>query len=160
VRAEQNPAALPSRSHFRRLIFACAAALAFVASFARILPAADEIEWKPVEAALLRVDDRPPATWNLYTAGKKNDRLLIQLGGRYLFVDTNRRRVYELDPAKLDHKGDSIMWRESDRPADSLPESAWITRDVGEAYRIHFRLDAEGHVFDIDIPHPVVVFGP
>jgi hypothetical protein len=158
VRAEQNPADRSSRSHSRIALFVCAAAL--IALFAHTVPAADKIEWKPVPAALLRVDDRPPATWNLYTADKKNDRLLIQLGGRYLFVDTNRRQVYELDPAKLDHKGDSIIWLESDRPADSLAESAWITHDVGEAYRIHFRLDTEGRVFDIDIPHPVVAFGP
>jgi hypothetical protein len=158
VRATPNLVAPSSRPQFRIALFACAVAL--IALFARVLPAADKIEWKPVAAALLRVDDRPPATWDLYTADKKNDRLLIQLGGRYLFVDTNRRRVYELDPAKLDHKGDSIMWLESDRPDAPLAESAWITRDVGEAYRIHFRLDTEGRVFDIDIPHPVVAFGP
>jgi hypothetical protein len=144
-------------AQFRRV---CIAAFACAAAFASILPAAEKIEWKPLESALLRVDDHPPANWNLYTADKKNDRLLIQLGGRYLFVDVNRRQVYELDPAKLEHKEDTVLWREDDRPATPLPESEWITHDVGEAYRIHFRLDTEGRVFDIDIPHPVVIFGP
>jgi hypothetical protein len=125
-----------------------------------VLRAAEKVEWKPIESALLRIDDHPPANWNLYTADKKNDRLLVQLGARYLLVLVNQRQVYELDPAKLDHKQDTVLWREEDRPADPLPESGWITHDVGEAYRIHFRLDTEGRVFDIDIPHPVVVFGP
>jgi hypothetical protein len=158
LRAAQNPGGLSLRSHL--WIVAVARVVALIGALAFVLPAADKIEWKPVGAALLRVDDRPPATWNLYSADKKNDRLLLQLGGRYLFVDVNHRQVYELDPAKLDHKGDSLMWREDDRPAAALPESEWITHDVGEAYRIHFRLNTEGRVFDIDLPHPVVVFGP
>jgi len=144
-------------AQFRRV---CIAAFACAITFASTLPAAEKVEWKPLESALLRVDDHPPANWNLYTADKKNDRLLVQLGGRYLFVDVNRRQVYELDPAKLEHKEDTVLWREDDRPATPLPESEWITHDVGEAYRIHFRLDTEGRVFDIDIPHPVVIFGP
>jgi len=168
VRETQNPGELPLRSHMRIVIFARIAALmgALIGLFtclyssAPLLHAAEKVEWKPVESALLRIDDHPPANWNLYTADKKNDRLLVQLGARYLLVLVNQRQVYELDPAKLDHKQDTIVWREDDRPAVPLPGSGWITHDVGEAYRIHFRLDAEGRVFDIDIPHPVVIFGP
>jgi hypothetical protein len=144
--------------HLRIRTFACVAALTAIFAFA--LSAAEKSEWKPVSSALLRVDDHPPKDWNLYSAGKKNDRLIIQLGGRYLLVLVNQRRVYEIEPAKLEHKEDAVLWSEDDRPAAPLISSGWITRDVGEAYRIHFRLDTEGRVFDIDIPHPVVIFGP
>jgi hypothetical protein len=158
VRDAEHSGQLSLRSHF--WILACACAVALVGVFSPFLRAAEKVEWKPVPSALLRVDDHPPANWNLYTADKKNDRLLNQLGARYLLVLANDRRVYELDPAKLEHGQDAISWREEDRPATPLATSGWIVRDVGEAYRTHFRLDTEGRVFDIDIPHPVVIFGP
>ena len=153
MREKPNLGARPrlSRIFLGLAVFACAVA------FASVLFAADKIEWKPVPAALLRVDDHPPANWNLYTADKKNDRLLIQLGGRYLLVLANDKRVYELDPTKLEHNQDNIDWRADDLPAAPLATSGWIVRDVGEAYRTHFRLDTEGRIFDIDIPHPVVI---
>jgi hypothetical protein len=164
VRATQNSGELPLYSHMHILLLARIVALIGIFtclhSSPSLLRAAEKVEWKPVQSALLRVDDHPPKDWNLYTADKKNDRLLVQLGGRYLLVLVNQRQVYELDPAKLEHKDDTILWREDDRPSGPLPESGWITHDVGEAYRIHFRLDTEGRVFDIDIPHPVVIFGP
>jgi hypothetical protein len=152
------------RSHFYFLTVAQTIALAGVFSFflacSPLARAADKVEWKPVPEALLRVDDHPPKDWNLYSAEKKNDRLMVQIGGRYLLVLVNQHRLYELDPAKLEHKQDDIIWREQDRPAAPLASSEWIIHDVGEAYRAHFHLDAEGHTFDIDIPHPVVIFGP
>jgi hypothetical protein len=158
VRARHNSGSVPPRSHFRIRAFACAVALVGIG--ACILSAAEKSEWKPVASALLRVDDHPPKDWNLYSADKKNDRLIVQLGQRYLLVLVNQRRVYEIDAAKLEHKEDALLWSEDDRPATPLTSSEWITHDVGEAYRIHFRLDTEGRVFDIDIPHPVVIFGP
>lgn len=158
MRTQHTCRARPPRSHRGLAALACAFAL-FLAG-ARVLGAADKVEFKSLDYALLRIDDHPPATWNLYTADKKNDRLLLQLGDRYLYVDVAQREVYELNPAKLEHKENTVLWRDSDRPASPLAESEWITHDVGEAYRIHFRLDTEGRVFDIDISHPVVIFGP
>ncbi|MGD0715822.1 MAG: hypothetical protein ABSB24_16790, partial [Gaiellaceae bacterium] len=74
------------RSHFYFLTVAQTIALAGVFSFflacSPLARAADKVEWKPVPEALLRVDDHPPKDWNLYSAEKKNDRLMVQIGGR------------------------------------------------------------------------------
>ncbi len=41
------------------------------------------IAWKPADQALLRVDDRAVKDWNVYQAGKKDNRLLLQIGARF-----------------------------------------------------------------------------
>jgi len=152
------------RTRFYFSAYACAVALIGICACSSIIAPAllgtDKVAWKSVPEALLRIDDHPPKDWNLYSAGRSNDRLLVQLGGRYLLVLVNQHHVYELDPAKLEHKQDVILWREGDRPADPMATSEWIIHDVGEAYRVHFHLDTEGRTFDIDIPHPVVIQGP
>src|ERR1700722_4323286 len=45
------------------------------------------LSWKPIEDALLRVNDSPPKEWGIYRTGKKNEPLLLQMGSRFLFID-------------------------------------------------------------------------
>jgi len=115
--------------------------------------------WKISDQALLRVDDRPAKDWNIYQTGKKANPLLLQLGTRYLLVDGHERQVFELDPAKIEHKGTEISWDPAEHPAKPLETSEWIVRDVGLAYRISTRLVAENHVIDLQIPHPLDIRG-
>jgi len=136
------------------LRFALLVTLAFLAPALR---ASDRVEWKPYDNAFLRIDEHPPADWNLYQVGKKDDRLLLQLGARFLLILVKDHQVYELDPKKLDRKGDAILWHESDRPDKSLASSLWTFRDIGLAWHIEFHLDTEGRSFSIEIPHPVDV---
>ena len=116
--------------------------------------AADTITWKPVTDAILQVDGRAPKLWSLYTAGKKNDPLLLQLGARFLVIYIRDQTVYELSPAQLERKGDALLWEETDRPQKPSPSAEWSTRDVGSAFRIRLKLVAEGRHVDIQIPHP------
>jgi hypothetical protein len=118
------------------------------------LRASDRVEWKPYDQAIVRVDEHPPADWNLYRVGKKDNRMLLQLGARFLLILVDRHEVYELDPKKLERKGNSIFWREEDRPAKPVPSSLWSYRDIGLAWRIEFHLDPEGRAFSIELPHP------
>src|SRR5947209_6199060 len=62
------------------------------------------LSWKPIENALLRVNDAPPKEWGVYRSGKKNEPLLLQIGNRFLLIDTHDRHVFELDPAKIERK--------------------------------------------------------
>ena len=39
-----------------------------------------EVEWKPIEQALLRVDDQPVKNWNVYEESKKGDPLVAGHG--------------------------------------------------------------------------------
>ena len=117
--------------------------------------ASKPIAWKPAEQALLRVDDRGVKDWNVYQAGKKENRLLVQIGPRFLLIDTSSRMVFELVPSKIEHHGADLLWNPDDRPDKPLETSEWIVKDVGLAYRFSARLVAENHVIDVQIPHPL-----
>jgi hypothetical protein len=114
--------------------------------------AADKITWKPITDAVLRIDDRAPKQWSLYHAGKKFDPLLLQLGARTLVIYVRNRMVYEISPAQIEHKGDDVLWRESDKPEKPIATSDWSTRDIGSAWRVRVKLTEEGRLLDIQIP--------
>ena len=112
----------------------------------------DKIVWKPIPDAILQVDSRALKEWNIFQTGKKIDPLLVQLGGRYLVIYVSKMEVYELKPELLEHKGEELLWRESDRPAKPTAISDWSTKDVGSAFRILVKLADEGRMLNIQIP--------
>ena len=114
--------------------------------------AADKITWKPITDAVLRIDDRAPKQWSLYHAGKKFDPLLLQLGTRVLVIYVRDRMVYEIPPAQISHKGDDLLWRETDKPEKPIATSDWSTRNIGSAWRVRVKLTEEGRLLDIQIP--------
>ncbi len=114
--------------------------------------AADKIDWKPIPDAILQIDARPVKVWNLYRDGKKSDPLLLQLGARMLVIYIRNRAVYECKPEQFEHKGEDLLWRESDKPKKPLATSDWSTKDVGSAERIQVKLADEGRLIDIQIP--------
>ena len=126
--------------------------LLFVLLLAVSAPAAEKIVWKPVANALLRIDDRPAKLWNVYRAEKKDHLLLVQLGRRFLMLDTREREIYELDPAKLERKDKLLLWNEADKPGKPLPTAEWLVRDAGRARRIRAKLSSEGRVLEVQLP--------
>ena len=131
--------------------FAFLAGVAGPAALARAKP----LDWKAAEQAILRVDDHPVAEWNLYQAGKKDDRLLLQMNARFLLIDVTARQIFELDPSKIEHRGAGLRWDPDDHPDKPLETATWLVKDVGGAYRFSARLVAENHVLDVQIPHPL-----
>jgi hypothetical protein len=112
----------------------------------------EKIVWKSIPDAILQVDSRAPKVWNVFQAGKKFDPLLLQLGSRYLVIYVRNKEVYEIKPERLDHKGEDLLWRDTDKPAKPVATSDWSTKDVGSASRILLKLAGEGRVIDIQIP--------
>ena len=133
-----------------------ASLLVFVAAGGGTARGADKrVAWKPIQEALLRVDDQPVKNWNVYEESKKGDPLLLAVGGRLLLIEIHERKIFELAPAKIEHKGPDLLWDPAERPAEALAASDWVIKDVGLAYRISFRLEAEKHTFDVQLPHPM-----
>jgi|SRR5579862_2961574 len=112
------------------------------------------LSWKPIEDALLRVNDSPPKEWSAYRTGKKNEPLVLQMGNRFLFIQSHDHQVFELDPAKIEHKTEELLWSPTDRPAKPLATSDWNVDDIGAAFVIKVKLDAENAVVDLQLPHP------
>jgi hypothetical protein len=113
----------------------------------------DTIVWKSIPDAILQLDSRAPKVWNVFQPGKKFDPLLVQIGSRYLVVYVHLMEVYELKPEQLPHKGDDLLWHESDKPEKPVPTSDWSSKDVGSAQRILLKLAGEGRMLNIEIPH-------
>jgi hypothetical protein len=140
----------------RRISFSLCLGLAIVAAIACSATAhAKPLVWKPAEQAILRVDEHPVGEWNLYQEDKKDNRFVLQMNARFLFVDVANHRIFELDPSKIEHKGTDLRWDPDDRPDKPLETAAWLVKDVGGAYRFNARLVAENHVVDVQIPHPL-----
>jgi hypothetical protein len=125
---------------------------AFLLAFALGTQAAAKVTWKPITDAVLRIDDRAPKQWSLYHSGKKFDPLLLTLGARVLVIYVHNRMVYEIPPAQIEHKGEDLLWRETDKPEKPLAASDWSTRDIGSAWRVRVKLTEEGRLVDIQIP--------
>ena len=145
-------------SHPRRRIVTTLAAAAFallaITAAAPATAAAKPLVWKPALKAILRVDDQAVKEWDAFQIEKKNDRFLVQLGGRFLLVDAQQKQVFELAPATIERAGSDLLWDPANRPAKPLATSNWVVRDVGLALRIKVRLDAEGRTLDLQLPHP------
>jgi hypothetical protein len=112
------------------------------------------LSWKPIEDALLRVNDAPPKEWGIYRTGKKNEPLLLQTGSRFLFIDVHDRQVFELDPSKIERKAGELLWSLADRPAKPLATSDWVVDDIGAAFVIRVKLSGENALLDLQFPHP------
>ena len=119
------------------------------------VPAKDKpLSWKPIEDALLRVNDAPPKEWEVYRTGKKNEPLLLQIGNRFLLIEAHDRQVFELDPSKIERKTRELLWSAADRSAKPLPTSDWVADDIGAAFIIKVKLDIENALVDLQLPHP------
>ena len=122
--------------------------------------AADELTWKPVVAAVLKIDDQPAKIWNVYTADKQGKRILVQLGRRFLMLDTQEQAVWEVAEVNLRRRGKELRWQDrrasptsEAAPGDKLlPSEDWMMRDAGRARRIRVRLTAEGRVIEVQLP--------
>jgi hypothetical protein len=114
--------------------------------------AAERVVWKPLDKAVLKVDDRPARIWNVYRAEKRNHLLLVALGRRFLMLDIRDHEIYELDPAKLERKDQELLWHEADKPTKPLASADWLVRDAGRARRIRATLADEGRVLEVQVP--------
>jgi hypothetical protein len=113
------------------------------------------VNWKPIEDALLQVNDGPVKDWGVYQAGKKTDPLLLQMGKRFLLIQIHDRQIFEVDPAKVEQKSPELLWNPSDRPALPLATSDWESREIGGATRISVKLDADSRALELELPHEI-----
>jgi hypothetical protein len=77
----------------------CPAAGAFASSasgFAKDKP----LSWKPIEDALLRVNDAPPKEWGAYRTGKKNEPVVLQIGNQFLLIQGPTTGNFPVDHGK------------------------------------------------------------
>jgi hypothetical protein len=116
----------------------------------------ERIHWKPVDRAQLKIDDKPPLTWNVYRPDKKKvtNQVLVLLGKRYIALDTKAKLAYQVFPTDLSMNGSDIESGDLFKSERVLPSSDWVVRDVGPAERIQLRLKDYGRLIEVMLPHP------
>jgi hypothetical protein len=117
--------------------------------------AADKLIWKVSDTAQIKLEDRVPKTWGIWTIEKRKNLVLILLGHRYLILDLKTHTVYEIQPNALTKHGDDV---ETDEPAAigrEIPSSDWVERDVGPAERVLIKLGDYGRTLELVLPHPI-----
>jgi hypothetical protein len=107
--------------------------------------------WKPVEFAIVKIDDGPPKSWNMYHTDKRG-MLLLRIWKRYLLIDLNQQEVFDIDPATVTTQAESVAWSPADKATEPLDISEWKERDVGSVERLRFRLPKQGAVVELQIP--------
>ena len=142
------------RSRILRRWLLAAAALSLLLVSLPLNAAPEKVLWMPISDALFEVDSRPAKLWTLYHAGKekKEHRLLLQLGTRYLMIDTQLRLITEYDPAAFDKKGKECEMPRDAKGLKALPTEDWVLRDVGTSLLIQTKLKEEGRVLAIHLP--------
>jgi hypothetical protein len=143
-----SPAILSPRA------LAIVAALAFLLAAPPASSAPDKVTWKPIADALFEIDSRPVKLWTLYYSAKdkKEHRLLLAVGARYLMIDTQLRLITEYDPKVFENKGKECEMPRDTKGLKALPAENWILRDVGTSFQIQATLKEEGRVLDIRLP--------
>jgi hypothetical protein len=137
----------------RLVLLSLTAAICAAAAFS-LAAKGKPVPWKLIEDAIFRVNDVPVKEWNVYQTGKKTDPLLLQIGARFLFIQVKEHKVFEIDPSKIQHKADDLLWDPSDRPAQPIDTSAWDEGDVGTAFRVETKINSEKSTLVLDLPHP------
>lgn len=116
--------------------------------------AGDKTVWKPIEQALLKIDEKPVKLWTLYREekDKHGKHLLLQLGARFLLIDTQSRAVEEFRPESFERHGKDLRQSRTGPPAKVLATGDWVLREAGLVRIIHVRLSDEGRVVEIQLP--------
>jgi len=134
--------------HFFFAAFLLTAALAL-----RCEAAGSPIVFKAVDFAILRVDERPAKTWDVYLAEKKR-LILVRLGTRYLLLETEAREVYEVAPEAFEQRKDELVLKaggDETRQRKLLPSEAWNIRDAGPSRNYKLRLTEEGRTIEVQL---------
>ena len=116
----------------------------------------DRIHWKQLSGAQLKIDGKPPLTWNIYVpdkSQKKSNLVLVLLGHRYLAIDFRAKQVYQVPPSDLQAQGEDFESGDLFREDCRVPSESWIVRDVGSAERITFTMNDYGRAVEVLLPH-------
>ncbi len=132
---------------------------AICASYQGVSAKEKPASWKEIDDAILRLNDAPVKVWGVFQTGKKRDPLLVQMDKRFVLIKIHERQVFEVDPAKVQHKSDELLWDPSDHPAQPLSTSDWDAGDTEAVFRVRVKLEGEVGLLDIELPHPLDLSG-
>jgi hypothetical protein len=111
-----------------------------------------KLTWHTVEFAIVKLNDAPPISWNIYHSQKKGV-LLVRLWKRYLLIRVSDEEVYDIDPQKIKVDGDAVEWSTADIPDKPIDTPDWKERNLGPLDQIRFRFGKDGHMLELQMPY-------
>jgi hypothetical protein len=114
--------------------------------------------WKPVTMALLKLNNHPVKTWDILQPDKDRNLVLVQINKRWFLFELKQKRLYSADRSLYKAAGDNLVGPGPDRDTPRLKTDGWDSHDVGPAQQITVRLEENGDVIAIELPHPLVVY--
>ena len=105
----------PGRSLSLLLMFSfvmLAAAATAAAGEVRKESAGEQVVFKRLPSAILKIDGKQVKLWEVYREEKRGHLVLVQLGRRYLLLDTKEREILEIAPGAIENKpkGNEVVW--------------------------------------------------
>ena len=113
--------------------------------------AAKKVTWHTIEFGIVKLNDGPPISWNIYHSEKKRV-LLVRLWKRYLLVNLQDQEAFDIDPQKIKVTGDAAEWSLADVPDKPIDTPDWRERNIGRMERIRFRLCKDCHYLELQLP--------
>lgn len=110
-----------------------------------------KVTWHTVDFAIVKLNDGPPISWNIYHSEKKGV-LLVRLWKRYLLVNVQDQEVFDMDPQKIKVNGDAVEWSLADVPDQPIDTPDFSERSIGTMDRIRFRFGKDGHMLELQLP--------
>jgi hypothetical protein len=114
--------------------------------------------WKPVNQALLKLNNHPVKTWDVLQADKNHDLILVQVLRDWYILDLKRKRAYKANRADFKASGDNLVGPEPDKQTPVVKTDGWDSHDIGPAQQITIRFAESGDSLAIELPHPLVVY--
>ena len=116
-----------------------------------------DFQWKSVDGAEVKLDDKVPLTWNVYQTDKKKtlNFVLVLLGRRYILLDTKARLAYIVFPDEIQAQGDDFDSGDLALSTHVIPSNDWSERDIGPAEEYRLTLEDYGRTLSVQLPHPL-----
>lgn len=117
-----------------------------------------KIVWKPVTAALLKLNNHPVKTWNVLQADKNHKLVLVQVSADWYVLDLKRKRAYKVQGRDYVAHGENLVGPEPDEHTPRMKTDGWDSHDIGPAQQVTVRFAATGDVLAVELPHPLDIY--
>ena len=67
-----------------------------------------KVTWTELPFAIVRLNEQPPFSWNIYHSTKKGQ-LLVRLWKRYLLVNLLEEEAFDIDPETITVRGNTAL---------------------------------------------------
>jgi hypothetical protein len=114
--------------------------------------------WKPVDHALLKLNNHPVKTWNVLQADRNRNLVLVVVLNDWYILNLKAKRAYKVDRKDFDSRGENLSGPAPDKDTPVAKTDGWDSHDIGLAQQITIQFADTGDVLAIELPHPLAVY--